>query len=171
MMNVIAATKYTLKNLILFLEQIEAEAYSKRLVLLNESTLGEHIRHILEFYQCLFSQHHQRNINYDYRERNRSIQEVPNNAIRVIHEILCMLDSTNLNKELQLIVSYDTATNLTDEMPTNMKREITYCLEHAIHHMALIKVGVKIYFSHINLPADFGVAPSTIKHQQRQCAQ
>lgn len=170
-MDIIAATKHTLKNLILFLEQIEAEAYRKRLVLLNESTLGEHTRHILEFYQCLFSQHHQQNINYDCRERNRSIQEVPSTAIRVIHEIQCMLDNTDLNKELQLIVSYDTQTDLTDKMPTNMKREITYCLEHAIHHMALIRVGVNIYFSHITLPADFGVAPSTIKHQQRLCVQ
>ncbi len=170
-MNILEATQHTLKSLTLFLEQIDAESYRQPLSVFNGSSLGEHTRHTLEFYQCLLSQHHHSCINYDRRERNRSIQEDPNTAIRVIDEILSMLDNVDLNKQLQLLVSYDTETNTTDEMPTNMKREITYCLEHAIHHMALIKIGVKISFPQIILTDDFGIAPSTIKHQQTVCAQ
>lgn len=170
-MNILAATHHTLKSLILFLEQIDAESYRQPLSVFNGSSLGEHTRHTLEFYQCLLSQHHHQRINYDRRERNRSIQEEPDTAIQVIHEILIMLDNTDLNKQLQLLVAYDTETDSTDEMPTNMKREITYCLEHAIHHMALIKVGVMTCFPQIILTDDFGIAPSTIKHQQTVCAQ
>jgi uncharacterized damage-inducible protein DinB len=170
-MNILAATHHTLKSLTLFLEQIDAESYRQPLSIFNGSSLGEHTRHILEFYQCLLSQHHQLCIDYDRRERNRSIQEEPSTAIQVIHEILNMLDNADLSKQLQLLVAYDTETDSTDEMPTNMKREITYCLEHAIHHMALIKVGVMTCFPQIILTDDFGIAPSTIKHQQTVCAQ
>ncbi|MCX7744464.1 MAG: DinB family protein [Flavobacteriales bacterium] len=170
-MNILAATHHTLKNLTLFLQQIEAENYRQPLLVFNGSSLGEHTRHILEFYQCLFSQQEQHFINYDRRERSRSLQQEPEIAIHVIHQILNMLDSVDLNKQLQLVVAYDTQNDATDNMPTNLKREITYCLEHAIHHMALIKIGVLTNFPHIVLSDDFGIAPSTIKHQQRVCVQ
>ena len=44
-----------------------------------------------------------------------------------------------------------------------------YNLEHAIHHHALIKVGLKI-MTKIELPESFGVAPSTIQYR-KVCAQ
>jgi len=169
-MNILAATHHTLKSLILFLQQIDTESYRKPLMVFNGSSLGEHTRHILEFYQCLLSQHHHQWVNYDRRERNHSIQKDPNTAIQVIDEILNMIHNIDLSKQLQLLVSYDIHSDSTDEMPTNMKREITYCLEHAIHHMALIKIGVMTSFPHIVLTGDFGIAPSTIKHQQTVCA-
>jgi hypothetical protein len=170
-MNILAATYHTLKNLTLFLEQIDAESYRRPLTIFNGSSLGEHTRHILEFYQCLLSQHPQHDINYDRRERNRTLQHEPDIAIQAIHQILNQLESADLNLPLQLIVAYDTQNDATDAMPTNMKREVTYCLEHAIHHMALIKVGVLSNFPSIDLPNDFGIAPSTIKHQQSVCVQ
>ncbi len=170
-MNILAASHHTLKNLILFLEQIDAETYRQPLTLFNGSSLGEHTRHILEFYQCLLRQHSQHDINYDRRERNRSLQQEPNNAIEAIHQILYQLERVDLYQPLQLIVAYDTQNDDTDAMPTNMKREVTYCLEHAIHHMAIIKVGVLSNFPYIALPNDFGIAPSTIKHQQSVCVQ
>jgi hypothetical protein len=52
---------------------------------------------------------------------------------------------------------------------SNYYREIAYNLEHTIHHMALIRVGVN-EVSLVQLPQEFGMAFSTIKHQQ-QCAQ
>lgn len=43
-----------------------------------------------------------------------------------------------------------------------------YNIEHTIHHLALIKVGLKLVYPDLDLPNHFGVAPSTIKFQQAQ---
>jgi hypothetical protein len=53
------------------------------------------------------------------------------------------------------------------KVPTNFLRELVYNIEHAVHHMALIRIGVREVAPHITLPPDFGVAASTIRHQQK----
>ena len=52
---------------------------------------------------------------------------------------------------------------------TNYYRELAYNLEHTIHHMALIRVGIA-EVSSLSVPENFGVAYSTLKFRER-CAQ
>jgi hypothetical protein len=47
--------------------------------------------------------------------------------------------------------------------PSTVGREIMYSVAHAVHHYALI--GVMGAIMGIPMPAGFGVAPSTLKHQ------
>ena len=52
---------------------------------------------------------------------------------------------------------------------TNYYREIAYNLEHTIHHMALIRVGLR-ELGDIAVDDSYGVASSTLKYR-KQCAQ
>ena len=47
--------------------------------------------------------------------------------------------------------------------PSTIGREIMYSVAHAVHHYALI--GVMGGIMGLRLPAGFGIAPSTLKHQ------
>jgi len=51
---------------------------------------------------------------------------------------------------------------------TNALRELAYNIEHAIHHMAIIKIGINEVSPYILLPSAFGVASSTIRHLKKQ---
>ena len=68
-----------------------------------------------------------------------------------------------------LEVSYNEHSNETIVIHTNYYREIAYNLEHTVHHMALIRVGINEVAA-IELPAGYGVASSTIK-SRNTCAQ
>ena len=46
------------------------------------------------------------------------------------------------------------------EIPSSVSRELLYLLEHAIHHMAIIRLLVKSHCPGHQLPKEFGVAYS-----------
>jgi hypothetical protein len=47
---------------------------------------------------------------------------------------------------------------------TNYYRELLYNMDHAIHHCAIIRIGL-MSFDHVSIPEGFGIAPSTIRHR------
>ena len=55
-----------------------------------------------------------------------------------------------------------------NDRASNLDRELVYNIEHAIHHMALIKIGIKEVAPQLQLPEGFGVANSTIRHKKQQ---
>ena len=70
------------------------------------------------------------------------------------------------NKELILEAGFDENSFELNQLPTNYFREIAYNLEHAIHHMELIKIGINEVAA-VKLPEGYGVASSTIKYRKQ----
>ena len=64
-----------------------------------------------------------------------------------------------------LEAGYDDSSNDTIVISTNYFRELVYNLEHTVHHMALIRVGIN-EVSAVKVPEEFGVASSTIKYKR-----
>ena len=83
--------------------------------------------------------------------------------------VIALVGLGKQNKTLTLEASYDEHVTEPIAIETNYYREVAYNLEHTIHHMALIRVGIT-EISNIQLPDDFGVASSTVKYR-KQCAQ
>jgi hypothetical protein len=170
-MQILQATELTLQSLLRFLDQVDQPTYSKPLDVFNGSSLGGHTRHIIEFYHCLIKNFNKGVINYDLRERDQQIENDPELAAIAVNNIMVELRKINLDEKVELHMSYDIQNNVVDTVVSNVKREVVYNLEHTIHHMALIKIGVKAAAPRIELEHEFGVAPSTIKFQQDSCAQ
>ncbi len=105
-------------------------------------------------------------MNYDERKRDKRIETDKDLAIGLLQMISNNIGKTN--KDLQLEGSYDDH-SCEYIINTNYYREIVYNLEHTVHHMALIRVGIT-EVSAIAIPEEFGVASSTIKYR-KECAQ
>jgi hypothetical protein len=149
------------------LKQLSQEQYIQPCDTLFKNTIGQHVRHIIELFQCLENGYEAGVVNYEKRKRDKTIENDKEFASQLLKEIYNQLDRAD--KALTLEATYDDHSEAPIRIETNFNREIAYNLEHTIHHMALIRVGIN-EVSGIRLPDDFGVASSTVKHRQ-QCAQ
>lgn len=132
-----------------------------------DASIGQHVRHIIELFQCLDKGYESGVVNYEKRKRDHAIETDRKLAIRLLKEVYERLDKPDTNIVLEAEDYENSGVPVT--IATNYYREVAYNLEHTIHHMALIRVGIK-EVSTIVLPEEFGIAYSTIKHRQ-QCAQ
>ncbi|CAN5516487.1 hypothetical protein BH10BAC1_BH10BAC1_19390 [soil metagenome] len=150
------------------LVQIESTDYMAELTTLKKASIGKHVRHIVEFYECLLYNSTNDTVNYDERKRNILLEENLTFALDFITEIIDTLEAINSNKRLILVSNYE---NQSISMESSLYREITYNIEHTVHHLAIISIAIPIHFDYINLAADFGYADSTIKYLKNQNAE
>jgi hypothetical protein len=83
----------------------------------------------------------------------------------VLGAIIGKLTFWEEDKMLMLATSYDGEELL--EIPTSFNRELVYLIEHTIHHLAIIKIGLNEAFPTIEIPENFGVAYSTIRFKEK----
>lgn len=150
------------------LEQISQQEYIQPCKTLFNNTIGQHVRHVIELFQCLEKGYEQGVVNYEKRKRDLAIETDKALASRLLLDIYNGLGRSN--KELILEATYDDHSAEPITIATNYFREVAYNLEHTIHHMALIRVGLT-EVTNITLPENFGVASSTVKYKKQQCAQ
>jgi hypothetical protein len=149
------------------LEKLDSKQYIRPCTNLFNATIGQHVRHVIELFQCLEAGYETGMVNYENRKRDTRIETEKSIAISLLNGIRSRIRKENIH--LLLETSYDEHSDQMIRIESNYYREIAYNLEHAIHHMALIRVGIN-EVSDIALPSEYGVASSTIKHQ-RSCAQ
>ncbi len=169
-MQLISACGIILDQLEDVVTQINSEDFSKPSPALSNSTVGQHLRHTIEFFLCLENGFREGTINYDKRAHDKLIESdkfIALNAIRKVREFVV---ATVNDVALRLDVGYDRHTEDCVTIQTNYFRELTYNIEHAVHHMALIKIGVREVASYVKLPGDFGIAVSTLRHNDAYVA-
>jgi hypothetical protein len=145
--------------------QMSSDEYTMRSVNLSGATIGQHTRHIIELFQCLYDGYNGGTVNYEKRKRDIRIETDKDVAILCMEDILSNICKED--KHLMLDASFAGDTKIS--VNSSYNRELIYNLEHAIHHMALIRVGI-LELTSISLSEKFGVAPSTIEYR-RKCAQ
>ena len=146
--------------------QIRPSDFGKASPTLSGSTVGQHLRHTLEFFLCLEKGFDSGTINYDKRDHDQLIENDKFIALASIRRIRDFVLSKSEDRELRLEVGYERNSDDCLTISTNYFRELTYNIEHTIHHMAIMKIGVRELAPYIELPAHFGIAASTVRYQE-----
>ncbi len=154
----------TLDNVKSLCNLLDKEQFTEKISILSNSSIGQHIRHIVEFYSCLIDGYAMGVVNYDQRQRNTLIETLPDYAYTVINGIQEQIESIDFNSNLDVI---HTIGDCEHPIKTTFARELFYMAEHTLHHFALIKIGISTSFPEITLPQNFGIADSTVKHHQK----
>jgi len=139
------------------------EQYTRPSRTLFNASIGQHVRHIIELFLCLEKGYESGLVNYEKRERNLAIETDKSFARELMKKISGSLGK--LNKGLLLEGNYDEQTEDGVTVTTNYYREIIYNLEHTVHHMALIRIGIN-EVSPVIVPDNFGVASSTLRYRK-----
>lgn len=159
---------HLLNQLETVIRQLNDQQFCQPVEMLSNASIGQHVRHTLEFFLCLMDARNQGVINYDSRKREKLIEENVTLAFSVIKSIKEFLNKEEPDLPLTLVANYHSDEKESVHIASNFMRELAYTVEHAIHHMALIKVGILLSESEILLPEHFGVASSTIRYQKTQ---
>lgn len=157
----------TLDQLENILDQIQSRDYCRPCLTLGSSTIGQHVRHTLEFFLCLERGVSSNIINYDKRGHDRKMETDKFLAIQALRRIRNFVASHRLDKVLQLEVGYERHSDEYQVITTNLLRELAYNIEHAVHHMAIMKIGINEVAPYVQLAENFGVASSTVRYKSQ----
>src|SRR5215831_11908407 len=148
------------------LSQLSDEDYTRKVPIAFNASIGGHYRHCLDHFRSLLNASTEGDLNYDHRERGTLIENdrfAALNATRELREGYKRLDPGFLLRPLNVTSKTSYATDGSQVSPSTVGREIMYSVAHAVHHYALI--GLMCGIMGLKMPAGFGVAPSTLKHQ------
>jgi hypothetical protein len=163
--------KENLEQLKALLTKINNSNYTKKLEILSGSTVGQHMRHILEFYLLLVSGSVKGLICYDQRKRDIRIESDLSFAINIFDELLDGIESLDLSKAVRFEADFTTDASIHNLLESSIGRELAYCTEHSIHHQAMIKAALFTMGESDLIDENFGVAYSTIRYKKSVCAQ
>ncbi len=148
------------------LAQIPDDQFSQPLDILGGSTMGMHLRHILEFYKCLFQSLPGRQLNYDLRQRDREMELAREKCQVCLNQLINELAAQEGDVPLELTADYSgRGQGCEVRIATTFYRELLYNVEHCVHHLAIIKIGMKTINPHLNLNKEMGVAASTQRNR------
>lgn len=150
------------------LEDLDNVVYKESLSPLHYHSVGQHVRHITEFYLCLLKGYETGEVNYDARQRDLRIEVDKDFTLEVLRNVINHLNLYQQDKQLILQTAFGLEEAM--EISSSFFRELTYLIEHTIHHLAIIKIGLNEVYPEIQIAPDFGVAYSTIKHRNMQNA-
>ena len=160
-------TRFILQQLTEVLSLIPEKAYAQPLEIFNGSSIGQHFRHIYNFYEILFANWQKGIIDYAARQRETQVEKSPHAATLGLKQLITQL--TDLNEDSPLQILSDFSSEQSEErqlVSSTLGRELAYAFDHTIHHLAIIKIGIKTAFPTITLPENLGVAPSTLRTLQ-----
>lgn len=161
-MNITNATTFVHAQLTDLLLSLKDNEYNQPLVICNGSSIGMHVRHIIESYQSLLRDLPSGTVDYNNRARNQLLETNKAQAIAALQQINLQLQQLPQDAKLSIIDHGAPAQILAD---SSLLRELMYNHEHCIHHLAIIGMCVRSAFAHIPLPKDFGKAYSTIRYE------
>lgn len=147
------------------LNLLDQNVFTKKHAFINHSTVGQHTRHILEFYHCILQHFPSQRVCYDDRKRSLDLEQ----SIILTKEAICHikngLSSLADDVSITFVASYSETHDNKESIPSSLKRELAYAMDHTVHHLAIIKIILNL--EGLKMEEFLGVAPSTIRFNKQ----
>ena len=162
-------SKIVIDQIRIILDLLSDDIYAQNLEIFNGSTIGKHIRHMYDFYYTVVRAEGLGELDYALRDRDPTIECFTESAKEKFSALYAEIDNLNEDEIIDIVSEFDTSqSTLRKRVKSSVGRELMYAYDHAVHHLAIVKMGITSSFPEITIDADLGVAPSTIKHNRSQ---
>lgn len=156
----IQAIIYNLQRGVKLINAIDDSQYGDNSIAPYYSSIGIHMRHILDVFDCIFDGLESKKVDLSARKRNELAEEKVAFGLQYFEEVIEKLESL---KSADMDVKVEVRDDLGLGMITanyTLASALIQAHSHAIHHFA--SIGYIISQLGINLPdADFGYNPTT----------
>ena len=133
----------------------------------GSSSIGAHVRHILDRFHCFFAGLAGASIDYDARKRDPEIEQNVEAAMFALGSVarrIERLHSLPFCSELIGVKESALSSSPAVEINSTLERELMGLIAHSIHHLAIIALLARSFGHHMD--SDFGKAPSTIVYER-----
>ncbi|MFO0688108.1 MAG: DinB family protein [Myxococcota bacterium] len=127
------------------------------------SSTGAHLRHVIDYLDCLLAGVDARSIDYTARRRCPEIETSREAGLRELARCIEALDKLDPRRERFTV---DVRCDEGDPwVGSTLARELGFVASHTVHHFALIRLTLARCGR--RTAPEFGVSPSTLAHRAR----
>ncbi|WNH07564.1 DinB family protein [Thalassobellus suaedae] len=158
---IIESSLKTLNKTKLLLDHLDDNLLCEASVPPYHSSIGNHIRHILDFYGCIFNVSSNNKVDLTARSRNKDVASDCECAQNYLDSIIQKLNTELINVTDTILVIDDLGMGKS-EIHYTFGALLAQANSHTIHHYAIINYileGLKISFD----DSEFGYNPTTPK--------
>lgn len=157
---VISESIESIEELIYAINLLSNEEYSFKTKEFSNASIGEHVRHIFNFYESILKGIETEKIDYDKRNRDSKMETDVFYSISRFKEIIGVLINLKIfeTKKFKLIQN-------SIEIETSLIRELIYANEHLVHHQAIIRIFFLSLHPEKKIQDSFGFAKSTLNYK------
>ena len=170
---IINDTIVCLKQGVQLMAKLSQELYVRTHTSCYDSTIGGHVRHNLYHFISFQTGVPTGQVDYDARLRDELLESDPDYASGKMTNLITFLESLEPQQLADTLKVKMDSGAAHEESPiwsdSSVQRELQFLISHTIHHYALI--ATLCANEGMDLPKDFGVAPSTLRFRKSQNAQ
>ena len=145
---------------------LDDEVFSRACPLAPGGSIGKHLRHCLDFYDCFLGGLPTGMVDYTHRDRDARVEIERLAALQRLEEISAQLEALETGTHRPILVREEAAPGEAEPgwSGSTVQRELQFLLSHTVHHFALVGIFLRAF----GLTPDeaFGVAPSTLRHRR-----
>jgi hypothetical protein len=158
----------------------EAKILYKATCPIVQASIGQHVRHSMDHLERAAhaaTNAEEREIHYDVRIRGGTDEHDMDAAATRILRIEAQLTAcastptyiSVMSHPIQACFMLSDDSELEYKLPSTVARELGFAAHHAIHHLAMVRIIATntVGLSDLELPQDFGRAPSTVNYDHQ----
>ena len=169
MNNTVTGSLESIDQMITFIDGLNDVEYQFCAKPWFDSSIGQHLRHIVDLYLALINQTNAEAVNYDVRRRGASIENIRKIGLQELTDIrtwMQKISQEKIDSEIKVSTEVAITSQQTEVFSSSFGRELCFASSYLTHHLALMAVIAKMAGKEVD--PTLGLAPATASFVRKQ---